>query len=216
VTARAPRRLPAVLLAAGLVLLAGAIAWPHLLAGVIAPAAQLAWLLLRLTFLSVDQHFYWFALLLALPLFLGRSLLLDAGPTPPRPAPGAPPAGLAATWRRRLEQARLGAWDLALVRGDLLSLVVSCQALQRDLEADFRIREALRDRQLPLPDPVHAFLFPPPPPPAGGLRRLPLRARAALRGALRAWTGREAADQRRAIAAVLSFLETSLELERPP
>jgi hypothetical protein len=210
----ARRRLAALLLLAAVAAGGAALAWPWLLATVVAPLSLLAWLLLRLFVLSVDQWVWWLALTCAVPALLLLSLRRPparaAVEGPGLPAPASPLEG----WRQVLAQELRGVRERRLVGWDgLAQLLVALAALERRVPPDYQVHEALRSGRLPLPPAVHAFAFPPaPPPPARLPARLLSRLRRAPRRALRRLGGRDLRERRAAIAAVLAYLEDSLEL----
>jgi hypothetical protein len=218
------RRRLAVLLLVAAACGAGALAWPWLQASVVTPLALLAWLLLRLFVLSVDQQVWWLAATFAVPALLVLALRRPPGPGLVEEAGPQAPVHPLESWRRLLEQEARGVRERRLMGWDgLAQLLVSLVALERRVPADYLVHEALRSGRLPLPPAVHAFAFPPAPArPARWPGRLLSRLRAAPRRALRRLTGRELQERRQGIAAVLAYLEDSLELtphddpSRPP
>ncbi len=207
------RRLAVVLLGAA-ACGAAALAWPWLQARVVAPLALLSWLLLRLFVLSVDQRVWWLAVTCAVPVLLVLALRWPHRPMAAEGAGLPAPAHPLESWRRLLEQEARGVRERRLMGWDgLAELLVSLAALERRVPADYQLHDALRSGQVPLPPAVHAFAFPPAPPRRA---RWPGRLRAWLgqapRRALRRLTGRDLRERRAAIAAVLAYLEDSLEL----
>ncbi len=209
------RRLPVLVLSGGTALAAAVLAWPWLRAYAIEPLALVLWLLLRLLVLSIHQAVYWTALVLAIPVLLWamlrRRAVFNAGPLPATRAMYAHPVD---TWRWLVEQTADGVPVLpSLGWNGFVQLAVSLRAVERRVPPDYRLHDAMRSGEDPLPPEVHAFLFPAPRPPVGGraarlgrwLCRVP-------RGALRRLSGRERAARLRSMSHLLSFLEDSLEL----
>jgi hypothetical protein len=79
--------------------------------------------------------------------------------------------------------------------------------------ASFEAYNALKQRRIALPDHIHTFLFPDE---SAGPKRFWKKAlewiQQAPRGWLRKWTRRDVAEYRQAIDEVLTFVETSLEM----
>lgn len=207
-------RLALLSLLAGVGLAAAVLAWPWLRAAVVEPLALVVWLLLRVFVLSVHQGVVWLALVLAalVPPFLLLRRRVHGEPIPPAFAP-ALRVHPVESWRWLLERAVDGdppppsiGWN------GFVQLAVSLRALEHRVPADHHLHDALRAGRMPLPADVHAFLFPPPPTrPRGRGARLAARLRRAPRRALRRLTGRDRADRLRAVEALLSYLESSLE-----
>jgi hypothetical protein len=207
-----PRRLAAAALAGGLALAAGALAWPWLRAGLLEPLALLAWLLLRVFVLSVDQRVWWLFLVAAAPVLLALALRPRPGvagrPWVAGPAPRVHPV---AGWREQIDQAARGLREQRAFGWDgFVQLTLSLTSLQRRQPPDYLLHEELRSGQLPLPPRVRAFLFPPAPAPASRWARLGLRLRSGPRRALRL-TGRERRAHLRSISQLLTYLEDALE-----
>ena len=212
----APRRRRAVqVLLAGAALALSVLAWPWLYAGVVQPAALVAWLLLRTLVLSVHQAVYWTAVAAAVPVLLFLLIQRRAGPGHldriPEPAGRPHPVE---GWRVLIEQAAAGEAPAPIFGwSGFVHLTVALRAQERRVAPDYRLHDALRAGQSPLPPEVQAFLFPGARPQPGGwslLRRIGDGARRALRRL----SGRERADRLRSISQLLSFLEASLEM--PP
>ena len=210
------RRRALLVLAGGAGLSAAALAWPWLLAQVIAPLALVFWLLLRLFVLSVHQVAWWMALLLAGAAALGSFLLRRAALAEPSPvtAPASqehPVEG----WRRLIQQAAAGLpVTPAFGWNGFLRLAVSLGALEQRVMPDFLLVEALRAGQVPLPAEIHAFLFPPSAPAGSRFARQLRRLRDAPGRILGRLTGRDRLERLAAVERLLAFLEASLEMPR--
>jgi hypothetical protein len=200
-------------LVAAALLLAGLLFWPFILESVIKPVALVAWLLLRMLVLSIDQHYLWFALIFVAGAFLLRVLFHTREAEQPDVylETSATQANIE-FWRTRFAGNPHNAWDEKTLKKDLLYLLVSFYASNRNTSVHVGIYQDLELGVIPLPGTVHDFLFPPEPrQPEHFLARLLRSARETPRKWIRRWTGQEQADQYRRIAEVLTFIETSLE-----
>ena len=206
---------------AGAALLAG-LAWPAaIMQNVVVPVATVLWLLLRLFVLSIDQQVYWWCAITAAAVVLVVLLVwrpwIGEYTVPTVPAlPGDP----ARRWRNSLLLNWRSEPRQDTFRRDLAWMLTALYASERPGFARYQVREALRDRRIPLPEPVYEFLFAAvqPPDPWPPLLRHPrawlLMAKEAAAVSLRGVTGkaRRESDYFESIAAVLAFMETSLEM----
>jgi hypothetical protein len=198
---------------AAVLLLAGLLFWPFILDDIIKPVALVIWLLLRMLVLSIDQQYFWFALIFVAGVFLLRVLFHARETEQPHVflETSATPANIE-FWRVRFAGNPHNPWDEKTLKKDLLYLLVSFYAANQNTSVQFGIYQDLELGVIPLPGPIHEFLFSQEPrqpdhSPAGLLRS----ARETPRKWIRRWTGQEKADQYRRIAEVLTFMETSLE-----
>lgn len=194
------RRLPVLVLSCGTALAAAILAWPWLRANAAEPLALVLWLLLRLLVLSIHQAAYWTALVLAIPVLLWAMLRRRAvSIAAPLPAARAMYAHPVDTWRWLVEQTAGGFPVLPSIGWNgFVQLAVSLRAVERRVRPDYRLHDAMRSGEVPLPPEVHAFLFPAPRPPAGGrAARLGRWLSRAPRGVLRRLSGRERAERLR-------------------
>jgi len=194
-----------------LTLFVGLLFWPFVLNNILVPTAHVVWVLLRIFVLSVDQAYYWVAIILLTAFFLYSRLL-------PQPQPTISTEN----FQNSNETMRtIGYWQSLFTATDqniqaekalkkeMARLLISLYApKQRDL-VYYQLYDALRQGELPLPDQIHAFLFLEEPREAGLLQRL----RHTPRQWLRDWTGQAAAEHDQMIDDVLGFIETSLEMK---
>ncbi len=68
------RRVVISTLVTAIALFAGMLFWPFILNNIIQPIALVAWILLRVMFLSIDQKYFWTAVILVVVIFLFRLL----------------------------------------------------------------------------------------------------------------------------------------------
>jgi hypothetical protein len=194
----------------GLGLMLGLLFPQFLLTQVLLPASTAVWLLLRLFVLSIDQEVYWWGLVAAV-VMIAAVRLMPALYVPLRAA-APPPAGDAVDrWRNSILLNIRSSADADTLRRDMAWLLTEMYSSHGG-PAPYEIREELAAGRIPLPPPVHAFLFASPEPPARSAAR---RVRSAAL-ALRTWsdrrTGKEMARYLRAVDDVLTFMETSLEM----
>jgi hypothetical protein len=202
------------------ILFVGLLFWPFVLAEIITPTSLAAWVLLRIFVLSVDQHYYWMAIIFITSIFLYLRLL-----------PPSQPALQAEESQRLNETMRtLDYWrslfylvdqrvqnDEMLKKGLARLLLLQYATQQRTL-ADFRLYEALQRGEVPLPEEIYAFLFAQEPQPAersfiARIRRRAQSIRNTPRQWIRRWTGQESAERCRMVDQILCLMETSLEMK---
>jgi hypothetical protein len=198
----------------------------ELLAYLIAPAAIALWWLLRISLLAIDQEIYWALLLLLVGLVAAQRLARwgmsgrDADDIPPQQASN-PTLDRVLFWERLLRAEITETSVPGTSRRELKWLLVSIIGSERRRMVPYRIDDALRERQIPLPGSIYAFLYrdgaPPPRPdfaedPIGFLVQLAHSIRYAPRRLIRRWSGREAADFRRSVDDILALMETTLEM----
>lgn len=198
------------------ILFVGLLFWPFVLNEIITPTSLVIWTLLRIFVLSIDQNYYWVAIILVTSFFLYRRL-------PPSPHPGVQSED------DQLSNAtirNLGYWhslfhsmdqhiqENKILKKNLAHLLLSLYATKQHTSADFRLYDALQQGQIPLPERIHAFLFPEEPQPAGrSFKKLVQSIRNTPRKWIRRWTGQETAEHYRMVDEILCFMETSLEMK---
>jgi hypothetical protein len=215
-----------IVIAAALLVLLGLIFRRELVDYLIAPFALALWFLLRITVLVIDQEIYWAMLLLLIGLFAARRLVRWGMSEQDSVGIGAQPASNQTLdrvrfWERQLRAESTGTSAPGTSKRELRWLLVSIIGSERRRMAPFQIDEALRQRGIPLPDAIYAFLYGDGPPaprpgfaedPIGFLVALARSIRHAPARVLRRWSGREAADFRRSVEDVLALMETMLEM----
>jgi hypothetical protein len=213
---KTPRRLVVLVFFLLLTLLIGMFFWPFILNEIIAPTSLAVWVLLRIFVLSIDQIYFWAAVIFIASFFLYRRLL-----------PPAPPAfqyqdlqNSNATmrsleyWFRLFTVIDRNVRDDRTLKRELAHLLLSLYTIKQHTSANFRIYDALQTGQIPLPEHIHALLFPEEPQgPRSFIKRLIQYIQETPRKWIRRWTGRETADHFRMIDEVLGFMETSLEIK---
>lgn len=198
-----------------LLLLAGILFWPFTYNEIIKPIALVAWVLLRIYVLSIDQHIYWTVIILLALVFLYR--LLSPGlaiPPSEEMLESNETINTLGYWRTRFNLNDATPTDEKALRRELTHLLASHYASKSHMETSFGIFDALQRGEIPLPEHIRDFLFPEKAPVAGHpIKRLLQSIRNAPLKWIRRWTGEERAKQYRMIDEVLRYLETSLEIK---
>jgi hypothetical protein len=210
-----PRRSVLILLLLALGLLLAFLFRSFLLENLVRPVALVLWLIWRVL-LSFNQRVVW-SLLIFAALFYVSIRFSQHGLADSKPAP-APDSHLTLAnieyWRTFVSLTASEKARVNVLKQNLVEMLVSMYVPSQPKTPYWEVSEALRQRQIPLPENVYTFLFPPGPP-AGrptfqqvlqNLWRLPARWS-------RQWSGRAEAEYYRSIDEVLKFMETSLEIE---
>ena len=209
-----PRRVLLIVLLAVLLLALAFIFRLFLLENVVRPVALVLWLFWQVL-LSFDQRVVWNVLIFA-ALMVGLVRLAQQGLLEGKPVP-APDAHLTLAnieyWRTFILLTTDEQTQVNILKQSLLEILIAMYTSREPETPHWQVIEALKQRQVALPDAVYAFLFPPRPR-AGRpsfrqaletLLRLPAR-----------WSGRRsarsAAEYYRSIEQVLTFMESSLEI----
>jgi hypothetical protein len=117
-------------------------------------------------------------------------------------------------WRLSLQLASDGGRSATSLKHELSHKLVTMYAMKQPEADPFTIHEALRLRQLPLPDTVHTFLF------SNEVQETKLSWRQRLRQLadkpgkwFRHWTGRDKAEYYQAVEETITFMEAFMEIE---
>ena len=190
--------------------------WPFILNDIIAPTSLVVWVLLRIFVLSIDQKYYWAAIIFITSFFLYRRLL-------PRDSLEIQSEDLQ---NPNATMSRIGYWhgmfavtdykiqEDKILKKELAYLLLSLYATNQRTTADFRLYDALQSGQIPLPENIHTLLFTEEPKESKrSIKGLLCSIKKNTRKWLRRWTGLEAAEHYRMIDEVLCFMETSMEIK---
>ncbi|HEX9013174.1 MAG TPA: hypothetical protein VF813_06650 [Anaerolineaceae bacterium] len=206
------RLVPVVLLTVVLVSL-GIYFRGFLLENFITPVSLVIWLFWRIL-LSFDQNIFWILLIFAAIFFaIYRLLQKPFPPVPEKPRESNATLDSLRYWRSSI-LLTLEDRDSPnnLLKRDLSRMLTLLYALNRPGAANYEVYSDLKSGAIPLPEPVHAFLFPPEPETA---RRSLLRwVRSVIHAPgkwLRRWSGREEREYRRAVEEVIAYLESLME-----
>lgn len=210
------RRIVIVIFSLLVILFVGLLFWPVILNDILTPVSQVVWILLRLFVLSIGQQYYWMAIVIIASLFLYRHL--------------APPSHLLiqsedyedsnatmrtiGRWRTLFALIDRHIQDDEILQKNLAQLLLSLYATKRHTSADFRLYDALQQGTIPIPERIHAVLFPTESQQKGySFKKLVQSIRNAPRKWIRHWTGQDTAEDYRMLDEILCFMETSLEMK---
>jgi len=209
------RRVVISILLMAIALFAGMLFWPFILNNIIQPTALVVWILLRILFLSVDQKYFWTAVILVVVIFLFRLL-------PQEPAESQldsyPMENAAITnigyWRILFIYHDQNVRDEKTLKRELIHLMTSLYASKQRTAAKFDIYEALQQGEIPLPEYIHSFLFSEESRESGRwIKKFFQSLQKTPRKWIRQWTGQEKAEHYRIIDETLSFMEATLEVK---
>jgi hypothetical protein len=196
-------------------LLLGIFFWPFILDNIINPTALVIWLLIRMFILSIDQKYYWGAIIIVVFVMLFRLLAQELITDPSGDSPTANEAiSNIAHWRSIFIIADDGVRDEKFLKQKLINLLLSFYASKQHTSTNYLLYEALQRGELPLPEHIFTFLFPYEPEKSKRpLSKLLQSIRTAPRKWMRRWTGQETAEHYEMIDEVLRFIETSMEMK---
>jgi hypothetical protein len=199
-----------------IILFVGLLFWPFIFNNILTPVSLAVWVLLRIFVLSIDQKYYWGAIIFMTAFFLYRRLV-----PPPPPLIQADDFQISNEVMRTIDYWRslLTLPDQNIQVGknlkeELARLVLSVDPANQRILPHYQLYDALRRGEMPIPDHIHAFLFSAEPQKKGrSLKKLVQFIRSTPQRWLRRWTGQEFADHCRMIDETLDFIETSLEMK---
>jgi hypothetical protein len=191
----------------------GVVFWPFVLKSIIQPTALVLWLLLRILVLGIHQKYFWYAVIIAAFLVLLRVLRQSQAELPSQPS-----FEINTTinnigyWRGLFLYDGQDIMEDKTLKRQLTHLLTALYALKQGLPNDFHIDDALQQGAIPLPESIHAFLFPQEPVSGGPLKKFLQPIRKTIRRWIRQWRGQEKTEHYERIKEILDFLETSLEI----
>jgi hypothetical protein len=209
------RRMIGLILFTSIILLAGMLFWPFILNQIIEPISLATWLLLRIFVLSIDQKYYWGAIIFVMVIFLFR--LLPQNQTDIQ-VDDFPESNAAIKnieyWRLLVTRTGQGIQNEETLKRELIRLLLSFYATKQRTSSNFLLYEALQNGELPLPEHIHTFLFPDKPQKSKwSLNKLIQSVRDNSQNWIRRWTGRETAEHYRMIDEILCFMESPMEMK---
>ena len=186
-----------------------------LLENFVRPVALVFWLLWQVL-QSFDQRVVWSMLIFVALIYVVIRLNVQ-GLANTRPAPE-PDFQLTlaniAYWRSFILMAASEKLQINTLKQSLVKMLVAMYTSSQPDTPLWEVADALRLRQIPLPDNIYAFLFPPEPLPGRPSFRQLLQALWRLPAV---WanrlSGRSTADYYRSLDEVLAFMESSLEIK---
>jgi len=203
------------ILVTAIALFAGMLFWPFILNNIIQPTALVAWILLRILFLSIDQQYFWTAVILVVIIFLFRLLPQEQAESQldSYPAENAAIANIG-YWRILLTYHDQNVRDEKTLKRELVHLLTSLYASKQRTAAKFDIYEALQQGEIPLPEHIHSFLFSEESQQSGRwIKKFFQSLQKTPRKWIRQWTGQEKAEHYRIIDETLTFMEATLEIK---
>jgi hypothetical protein len=197
------------------ILLFGMFFWPFILNNIIEPVALVTWLLLRIFVLSIDQKYYWGAIIFILVLFLFRFLPQEQIAIQSDDSPDSNVTIKAiGYWRILFTLTGNSARDQGSLKRELIHLLLSHYASKQHTSTNYALYGALQSGELPLTKHIHTFLFPDEPKKSERpLNKFIQSIWSAPRKWMRRWTGQETAEYYRMIDEVLCFMESSMEMK---
>jgi hypothetical protein len=165
--------------------------------------------------LSIDQKYYWAAIIFVMLFFLFRFLPQDQSTIQTDDSLDSNATmKTIGYWRNLFTLTEHDIGDDKTLKRELVRLLLSLYSSKQRTSANFGLYEALQRSEIPLPEHIHAFLFPDEPQKSGrSLKKFMHTVRKTPRKWIRRWTGQDAAEHYRMIDEVLSFMETSLEMK---
>jgi len=196
-------------------LLVGILFWPFILSEIIQPISIVVWLLLRILVLSIDQKYYWGAIIFVAAFFIYR--FLPQQQTAPWFDDSQESNSTMKTigyWRNLFTLTDQHLLEEKTLKRELVRLLIAFYATKQHTAANFRLYEALQQGELPLPKHIHAYLFPEEPQNTKySLKKRIQSVANAPKKWIRRMTGQETARHNRMIDEVLGFMETELEIK---
>jgi hypothetical protein len=208
------RRISLLAFVGGLIVFLGILFSTYWLENIVFPIATVL-LLLRRVVESVDQVLYW-GLLISGFLFyvMIRLVQVEVPGEDPSPGPRNVLLDEIKNWRFSILFAGEDSRVSLRLKQDLEKMIAGVFAVDQPSTAPLSLREALRKRELPLPEHLYRFLFQDDAQKAGRSFRQRVRQVFAAPGKwIRRFTGREKADTYRSLKEILTFLEEWMEIK---
>lgn len=209
------RRTSLFLILLALCLLIGILFRDFILDNFVTPVAVILLVFWRIV-LSVDQKYYWGALILAVGLYAIYRLQAQQPSVQDQTRPYDSNTSLENVkhWRFWILLTSDEIERPSVLKRDLRKLLVAMYTLEQPETSGFEIHKALNLHQIPLPEHIYTFLFPVDP---SGSRRSFGKILQTIRQTpgkwVRRWTGRDMAEYYKSIEDVITILESSLEIK---
>jgi hypothetical protein len=209
------RRVVSIILFGSIILLAGMLFSQFILKNIIEPTSLATWVLLRIFVLSIDQKYYWGAIIFFAVIFLFRFLPQGQTIIEPEYFPDSNATIKSIEyWRILFTLTEDNIHDEETLKRELIHLLLSLYASKQRVSTNFILYEALKKGELPLPEDIHAFLFPDNSKKSKqSLNEFIQNIRSASQKWMRRWTGQEVAEHYRMIDETLGFIEKSMEMK---
>jgi hypothetical protein len=198
-----------------LVLLFGMVFWPFILNDIIRPTSLVIWLFLRIFVLSIDQKYYWGAIIFVTVVFLFRLLPQDQTDIQSEDFQDSNTTiKTIEYWQVLLTITGHDARDEKSLKRELINLLLSLYASKQRTSTNFRLYDALQRGEFALPEHIHTFLFPDELQESKrSVKKFIQSIRNTPRKWMRRWTGQETAEHYQMIDEVLCFIERSMEIK---
>lgn len=192
----------------------GLVFWPFVYNNILQPFALVIWFLLRIFILSIGQQYYWVLLIFLVLAFVFRLLPhIHLETQPENVEIISETLNSIHTWRRMYIPGDDPESDDRAIRREFARMLTTLHATKLHTQPDFKFYDAIRRGDIPVPDVIHRLaFFEDPPPQKPSVRRFFQSIQHSLRKWLRRWTGQEKAEHYRMIDEMLSYLESSLEM----
>jgi hypothetical protein len=208
------KRTSLVIILLGLVILLGILLRAFLYENLVRPMALVFLVFWRIV-LSVDQQYYWFLLIVAAVLYIFYRItrMTEVAEETQLP-PSNDTLETLRYWRTSIMLTSDETSQNNMLRRDLWGILAMMVAIQQPGKSQIELYDALKQRQIPLPENIYSFLFPSEPPITGGsLSRLLQSVWLKLARWRQRLSGREIADYYLSIEEVLNFMETAMEMK---
>jgi hypothetical protein len=209
------RRVPGFILFGSTLLLLGMLFWPFILNEIIKPISLATWIVLRIFVLSVDQKYYWGAIIFVTVVFLFRLLPQDQTDIQSEDFQDSNTTiKTIEYWQVLLTITGHDARDEKSLKRELINLLLSLYASKQRTSTNFRLYDALQRGEFALPEHIHTFLFPDELQESKrSVKKFIQSIRNTPRKWMRRWTGQETAEHYQMIDEVLCFIERSMEIK---
>jgi hypothetical protein len=192
----------------------GVLFWPFTLNEIIIPFSQIVWLLVRVLILSVDQKYYWIAIILvAIFVLLIRQLITNQATSETLAVPDSNATIKAVENWRILFSMNDENNDEIYSKRELIHLLLILFSIKQQTEANYILFDALEQGEIPLPAYIHAYLFGKPENDQNKFLKHLNSLCSIPRKWMRHWSGQDKAEHYQMINEVLRFIETSLEMK---
>jgi hypothetical protein len=187
--------------------------WPFVMTQIIKPLSLVTWLLLRIFVLSIDQKYYWWALIFVVTILIFRILPREISTFEQPKSNYLNETLITITHWRSLYMPNDSNVFGKFREREFIRMMLSLYASKLHTEPDYKLYEALQNGSIPVPEQIRTILFPVEQKKEKRTIRTITRS---FFNAPRLWlyrsTGREAADKNQMIEELLAFFETSLEM----
>jgi hypothetical protein len=190
--------------------------WPFIVSKIIVPISTALWIGLRIFILSVDQKLYWVAFTLGILVLIFRRLVHgESSPEPDQTLGEVVKFKDIDTWQNNLSIYSNSLTEQQFIRHKLIDLLTAMYAAEQEEICSYMVLDAIRRKEIPLPEPLFLMLFPEEP---------ERKQRSIMNTLKKIWLApsnwirqnriskNRTMETRRMITEVLTYIETSLEM----